>query len=82
MPFIAGKLRQPSLAISGRDARLLAKPPAQDRTLDPGEPQGKVKGGFPGTRTRPTHLVVEGELFGSLRCVATPGHTPGHFSFS
>jgi glyoxylase-like metal-dependent hydrolase (beta-lactamase superfamily II) len=25
--------------------------------------------------------VTDGELYGSLRCFATPGHTPGHFSF-
>lgn len=69
------------VAISGRDARLLAKKPAQDRSLDPGEPPCKLKGGFPGQNTKPTHLVNDGELFGSLRCLATPGHTPGHFSF-
>jgi glyoxylase-like metal-dependent hydrolase (beta-lactamase superfamily II) len=40
-----------------------------------------VKGGFPGIDTAPTHLLTDGELFGSLRCIATPGHTPGHMSF-
>jgi glyoxylase-like metal-dependent hydrolase (beta-lactamase superfamily II) len=69
------------LAISGRDARLLAKKAAQDRSLDPGEPQCKIKGSLPGTESKPTHFVNDGELFGSLRCLATPGHTPGHFSF-
>jgi len=68
-------------AISARDARLLPKKPAQDRSLDPGEPQCKVKGSYPGVATRPTHFVTDGELYGSLRCFATPGHTPGHFSF-
>ena len=29
----------------------------------------------------PATFVAEGELYGSLRCLATPGHTPGHFSF-
>ena len=65
------------LAISARDARLLRK----DRSLDPGEPQTKIKGSVPGTKTVPGRFVTEGELYGSLRCVATPGHTPGHFSF-
>jgi glyoxylase-like metal-dependent hydrolase (beta-lactamase superfamily II) len=69
------------LAISARDARLLAKKPAQDRSLDANEPQCKVKGSLPGTRTRPSHMIADGELYGSLRCIATPGHTPGHFSF-
>lgn len=65
------------LAISARDARLLRK----DKSLDPGEPQTKIKGSVPGTKTVPGRFVTEGELYGSLRCVATPGHTPGHFSF-
>ena len=65
------------LAISARDARLLRK----DTSLDPGEPQTKIKGSVPGTKTVPVKFVTEGELYGSLRCVATPGHTPGHFSF-
>jgi glyoxylase-like metal-dependent hydrolase (beta-lactamase superfamily II) len=69
------------LGISARDARLLAKKPAQDRTLDPGEPQCPVKGSFPGIDARPTHFVEDGELYGSLRCLASPGHTPGHFCF-
>ncbi len=67
------------VAISTRDARLFRKPP--DKSLEPGEPQGKVKGGFPGVRTPPTHLLSDGELFGSLRVLTTPGHTPGHASF-
>jgi glyoxylase-like metal-dependent hydrolase (beta-lactamase superfamily II) len=69
------------VAISHRDARLLPKPPAQDRSLDPGEPQCKLKGSYSGATTKPTHFVTDTELFGSLRSFATPGHTPGHFSF-
>jgi glyoxylase-like metal-dependent hydrolase (beta-lactamase superfamily II) len=69
----------PEVAISERDARLLSKPPS--KSLDPGEPQCKIKGSLPGAVTRPTHFVTDGELYGSLRAIATPGHTPGHFSF-
>ena len=65
------------LAISARDARLLRK----DTSLDPGEPQTKIKGSVPGTKAVPGRFVTEGDLCGSLRCVETPGHTPGHFSF-
>ena len=65
------------VAISEREAPLLHK----DLSLRPGEPQQKVKGGFPGAETRPTHTLTDGELYGSLRCYATPGHTPGHMSF-
>jgi glyoxylase-like metal-dependent hydrolase (beta-lactamase superfamily II) len=78
---LAAALGQPQVAIGGREARLLPKKPAQDRTLDPGEPQCPVKGGFPGAATAPTHLLSDGELYGSLRVVATPGHTPGHMSY-
>lgn len=65
------------VAISQRESPFLHR----DLSLRPDEPQQKVKGGFPGATTRPTHTLTEGELFGSLRCIATPGHTPGHFSF-
>jgi glyoxylase-like metal-dependent hydrolase (beta-lactamase superfamily II) len=78
---LAGTLGHAQVAIGAREARLLPKKPAQDRTLDPGEPQCKVKGSFPGADTRPTHLLSDGELYGSLRVVATPGHTPGHMSY-
>lgn len=74
-------LGQVELAISERDARLLPKKPAQDRSLDPGEAKCELKGGFPGIDARPTHFVEDGELYGSLRCLASPGHTPGHFCF-
>ena len=76
---LAGELGQVSLAIGEREAPLLSKPP--DKRLLSGEPQGKVKGSLPGTNTRPTHLVNDGELFGSLRVITTPGHTPGHASY-
>ncbi|QHN01977.1 MBL fold metallo-hydrolase [Granulicella sp. WH15] len=67
------------LAISTRSLPLLQQPP--NKTLDPGEPVGEIKGGLPGIVSQPTHLIAEGELFGSLRCIETPGHIPGHFSF-
>jgi glyoxylase-like metal-dependent hydrolase (beta-lactamase superfamily II) len=78
---LARALGEPQVAIGKREARLLPKKPAQDRSLDPGEPQCKVKGGFPGAVTRPTHLLSDGELYGSLRVVASPGHTPGHLAY-
>lgn len=84
---LAGALGEAQVAIGAREARLLPKKPAQDRSLDPGEPQCPVKGSFPGAATKPTHLLSsdpnpgDGELYGSLRVVATPGHTPGHLSY-
>jgi glyoxylase-like metal-dependent hydrolase (beta-lactamase superfamily II) len=73
---LAAELPDAEVIISSRDARLLRK----DKSLDPGEPQTKVKGGFPGTRTEPTRTVEEGERIGSLEVVSSPGHTPGHIA--
>jgi glyoxylase-like metal-dependent hydrolase (beta-lactamase superfamily II) len=63
--------------ISARDARLLAK----DMRLEPDEPQTKLRGSYPGARTKPTATFGDGSRIGSLRVIATPGHTPGHVSF-
>lgn len=71
-----GLLPDAEVVISTRDARLLAK----DMTLDPGEPQQKLRGGYPGAATRATRTVEEGDRIGSLKVIATPGHTPGHIS--
>jgi glyoxylase-like metal-dependent hydrolase (beta-lactamase superfamily II) len=78
---LVAKLGAPSieLAASARSLPLLQQPP--NKALEPGEPAGKIKGGLPGIKTRPTRLVAEGELYGSLRSIATPGHIPGHLSF-
>jgi glyoxylase-like metal-dependent hydrolase (beta-lactamase superfamily II) len=67
------------LVASARTVPLLQKPP--NTGLEPGEPQGKVKGGVPGIKSRPTQLLAEGGLIGSLRTIETPGHMPGHLSF-
>jgi glyoxylase-like metal-dependent hydrolase (beta-lactamase superfamily II) len=63
--------------ISERDARFLTK----DMTLDPGEPASKLRGGFPGAKTRPTRTLQPGDSVGSLEVIASPGHTPGHVAF-
>ena len=63
--------------ISARDARLMAK----DMSLDADEPQGKLRGSYPGASTRPTRTVSDGDMIGSLRVIASPGHTPGHVAF-
>ncbi len=73
------ELGQVDVAITERGARLLMRPP--DTAPVPGEPQGKVKGSLPGIKTQPTHLLSDGELFGSLRVIETQGHIPGHASF-
>jgi glyoxylase-like metal-dependent hydrolase (beta-lactamase superfamily II) len=63
--------------ISSRDARLLRG----DLSLDPDEPQTKLRGGLKGARTTPTRTIEAGEHVGSLRAVAAPGHTPGQLAF-
>lgn len=63
--------------ISERDARFLTK----DMSLDPGEPQTKLRGGYPGAKTRPTRTLHHGDMVGSLEVIAAPGHTPGHVAF-
>lgn len=76
---LAGLLGRVDLAATRRSLPLLIKPP--DKTTQPGEPQGKVKGSLPGVKTAPTHPVEDGELFGSLRVIESPGHIPGHACF-
>lgn len=60
-----------------RDARFLSG----DMSLDAGEPQDKLRGGWVIRKTAPDRLVQEGERVGSLEVIATPGHSPGHCSF-
>jgi glyoxylase-like metal-dependent hydrolase (beta-lactamase superfamily II) len=78
---LAAKLGSVDVAIGERESLMLPKPPKQNLTPLPGEPKCKLKGGFPGANTPATHLIEPGELYGSLRCLPTPGHTPGHVSF-
>jgi glyoxylase-like metal-dependent hydrolase (beta-lactamase superfamily II) len=65
------------VVISARDARLLDK----DLSVDPDEPQVKIRGMIPGASTKPTRTVSGGDFVGSLEVVSTPGHTPGHIAF-
>ena len=73
---LTGKLAGVEVLISPRDARLIAG----DKSLDPGEEHGKLRGSYPGTKTRPTRTVGPGERIGSLEVVAAPGHTPGQIA--
>ena len=47
------RLPEAEVIISARDARLLAK----DMSLDPGEPEDKLRGGYPGAETKPDRTV-------------------------
>jgi glyoxylase-like metal-dependent hydrolase (beta-lactamase superfamily II) len=74
---LAAALPGAQVIVSEREAPLLA---GDTRPRD-GEHGGRLRGGFGGTTTRPTRLVQDGEAIGSLRVIATPGHTPGHVAF-
>jgi glyoxylase-like metal-dependent hydrolase (beta-lactamase superfamily II) len=65
------------VGIGGRESRLLAG----DLSLDPREPQTRIRGSFKKVATRPSVLLRSGDMVGSLRAVSTPGHTPGHLAF-
>ena len=62
--------------IGARESRLLEGNFSLDRT----EPQKKIRGRFAPVKTTPG-VLDPGDHLGSLRALATPGHTPGHFSF-
>jgi glyoxylase-like metal-dependent hydrolase (beta-lactamase superfamily II) len=65
------------VVMGAREARLIE----EERRLDPDEPQAKVKGSWPSLETAPDRTVADGDRVGSLRVVASPGHTPGHVSY-
>jgi glyoxylase-like metal-dependent hydrolase (beta-lactamase superfamily II) len=74
---LAKQLPEVEVSISARDAR----PLAGDMSLDPGEPDDKLRGGYPDVETQPARKFEPGERVGSLEVVASPGHTPGHVAF-
>ena len=63
--------------IGARERRLLRK----DKSLDPGEPVDKVRGGYPGAKVEPTRTLQPGDRVGALEAYAAPGHTPGQLAF-
>lgn len=54
---------------------------AGEMELRPDEPQSPLKGSYARSSVAPDRLVGEGERVGSLRVIATPGHSPDHLSF-
>jgi glyoxylase-like metal-dependent hydrolase (beta-lactamase superfamily II) len=74
---LAGRLPDAEVSMPARDARIMAG----DLTLDPGEPQDKLRGSLPGADTRPDRLLGPGDGVGSLELIPAPGHTPGQAAF-
>ncbi|MFW5942636.1 MAG: MBL fold metallo-hydrolase [Chloroflexota bacterium] len=65
------------IAFSERTAQFLQG----DLALRSDEPQAELRGGFVKRQTEPTRTVAQGDLFGSLRVVEAPGHSPDHIAF-
>ncbi len=63
--------------ISSRDARLLRG----DTSIDPDEPQSKLRGAVKPCTTIPSCLLKAGDRISSLEVIPCPGHTPGHIAF-
>lgn len=74
---LANRLIGIEIALGRRESRFLAR----DFHCEPDEPQTRVRGTFPRIEAVPSALLANGEIYGSLLVLATPGHTPGHLSF-
>jgi glyoxylase-like metal-dependent hydrolase (beta-lactamase superfamily II) len=75
---LAAAVPSAQVSIGERDAR----PLAGDMSTDPGEPSGKLRGGWvKNLKTTPGRLLNPGDRVGSLEVVAAPGHTPGQVAF-
>src|SRR5436190_16300450 len=69
---LAAQLPNAEVSISARDARLMAG----EKTLDPSEEIGKLRGSYPGAKTTPGRTFAPGDRVGSLEVVAARGPTP------
>jgi glyoxylase-like metal-dependent hydrolase (beta-lactamase superfamily II) len=70
------KLPEADVSVGEREARFLQG----DFSLEPNE-RGKRLFGFLSVKTKVTRKLSDGQRVGSLRAIASPGHTPGHFSY-
>jgi glyoxylase-like metal-dependent hydrolase (beta-lactamase superfamily II) len=74
---VAARLPDAEVALTERTADFLRG----NVTLLPGEPQVKISGGFATRTTQATRLIGPDDRVGSLRVVASPGHSPDHIAF-
>ena len=65
------------------DAEVEVLIPELDARIHAGEQvvKGKLPGSWPKVTTRPDVALQDGDRVGSLRVVASPGHSPGHIAF-
>jgi glyoxylase-like metal-dependent hydrolase (beta-lactamase superfamily II) len=77
LDVLSQQLNGVEVAVGRRESRFLTR----DFHTEPGEAANKVRGSFSKVETIPSALLSDGEHYGSLMVVATPGHTPGHLSF-
>ncbi len=77
---LLGKLKTATpLAASERSIPLLQKPPNKEH--EPYEGKEESLEFLSGIQSRVTHTLSDGELYGALRVIETPGHMAGHLSF-
>lgn len=74
---VSGQLPGVEVALAGRTAVFLQG----QRDLQPGEPPAKLRGSFVNRSTQATRMLQAGDMLGSLRVVAAPGHTPDQIAF-
>jgi len=74
---IAAKLPDAEILLGTQTAQFTSG----DMALMDDQPDFPLKGGFVPCQTRPTRTLAEGDPIGSLRVVASPGHSPDHLSF-
>lgn len=74
---ICAQLPNREVAFAARTAEFLQG----NRALRPDQPQRKLRGGYVVRSTPATRIIQPGDMLGSLRVVAAPGHTPDHIAF-
>lgn len=74
---VTAELLNLEIIASARTAQFLSG----DRSLPPDELGQKLRGGYQTCKTKPTHLIADGETIAGFRALFTPGHAPGHVSY-
>lgn len=73
---LRAQLPDVELIMSARSARFLSG----EHKLDAEEQIGELKGDYITIQSKPTYTVKDGDMIGSLRVIASPGHAPGHIA--